>query len=84
MSFLSKIFREKKTTSVSRQSEMEICVECGATTSIPVSMPIDMRPNFVSGCGQLCPECFSKLGSSLDDEATQLVSAVLGKNEENA
>ena len=37
--------------------EYECCVICGAVTSIPVSLPINIRVNYVVGCGQLCEEC---------------------------
>ncbi len=37
--------------------EFEHCVICGEVTSVPVSMPIDWREDYIIGCGQLCAEC---------------------------
>ncbi len=55
---------EKKTGSPNNASdsqEFERCVMCGALTSIPVSMPIDMRNNYEIGLGQVCDKCANKL-----------------------
>ena len=40
--------------------EFELCVMCGKTTGIPISMPVDWRENYEIGCGQLCVECAKK------------------------
>ena len=40
--------------------EFERCVICGALTSVPISMPVDCRENYVIGLGQICAECASK------------------------
>ena len=40
--------------------EFERCVICGTTTQIPISMPIEFRDFYVSGCGQLCVACATK------------------------
>jgi hypothetical protein len=37
--------------------ETEKCVLCGTQTNIPVSLPIDLRNNYVEGAGQLCDRC---------------------------
>ncbi len=39
----------------------EICIYCGVTTDVPISLPIDCRKNYVVGCGQLCEKCASAL-----------------------
>ena len=83
MSLFKKLFLPKKEVSSFVSGDMEICVHCGTVTSVPVSMPIESRPNYISGCGQLCPECYAKLGDSLDDNDAQLVCAVLEKGEKN-
>ena len=41
--------------------KFEHCVMCGELTAVPVSMPIDLRENYVVGCGQLCNSCRLKL-----------------------
>lgn len=38
----------------------ERCVICGDLTSVPISMPVDCRDNYVIGLGQICAECASK------------------------
>jgi len=38
----------------------ERCIECGVDTGVDSSMGADMRPNYVSGYGQLCGQCSSK------------------------
>lgn len=40
--------------------EFERCVMCGELTCVPVSMLIDRRENYESGCGQICAECAKK------------------------
>lgn len=40
--------------------EFERCIICGALTCVPISMPIDLRENYVIGLGQVCAECAKK------------------------
>ena len=40
--------------------EFETCVLCGETTDIPIYLHINMRYNYVDGCGQLCKECYEE------------------------
>lgn len=84
LNIFKKLFFTKKTDTTQHQSQWEKCVYCGAQTTVDVSAPIESRPNFISGCGQLCPECYAKLcsNSELDCEDSRLVSAVLNKAEE--
>lgn len=35
----------------------EKCVVCGAVTRVARTIPIDMRPDYLPGAGQLCREC---------------------------
>lgn len=35
----------------------EICVNCLSITTVPTSLHIDYRKNYVEGVGQLCSEC---------------------------
>jgi len=35
----------------------EACVICGAATQVPVTAQVCDREDFVSGVGQLCPDC---------------------------
>lgn len=59
---------------------MEKCVNCGKQTTVPADAPIESRPNFISGCGQLCPDCYARLCDSFeDDESSKLISSVLSK-----
>ncbi len=35
----------------------EICIMCGETINVLTDMPIECRPNYIHGCGQLCERC---------------------------
>lgn len=39
----------------------ERCAYCGRLTEIKTSTPVSLRTDYLSGVGQLCPECFEKL-----------------------
>ncbi len=41
--------------------EFEICVMCGELTEMPISLPVDLRKNYVEGLGQLCDKCQHQL-----------------------
>lgn len=85
MSLLRKLFSSKKESRTDRTCETEKCIYCGANTTVPVSAPIESRPNYVSGCGQLCPECYAKLCDAvLDDEGERLMTAAIKRSEEHA
>lgn len=43
-----------------KQSNDE-CVICGEITNTPSNMPVDYRPHYIEGAGQLCAECYDKL-----------------------
>jgi hypothetical protein len=45
--------------------KMEVCVDCGKITNVPISMPVDFRENYVDGSGQLCSDCYNKLYNKL-------------------
>lgn len=38
-------------------SKYEKCILCGAVTNVPIASPIDQRPDYLPGAGQLCREC---------------------------
>ena len=42
-------------------SRFEVCVICHGATNVAKDLPIEMRAHYVSGVGQLCPECYSAL-----------------------
>lgn len=42
---------------------MENCVLCGAKTSVPQRLPVQLRKFFVHGCGQLCQPCYYRMKS---------------------
>jgi len=39
------------------ESPTDLCVMCGKNTGIPKETPVDGRPFYVEGAGQLCTEC---------------------------
>ena len=45
------------------ENEMEKCVLCGKATDIPYAAPIDQRPFYIEGAGQLCEECYKRVYS---------------------
>lgn len=44
------------------------CVICGADTGVPQSTPVDERKRYISGCGQLCRDCYFDLYIHPDSE----------------
>ncbi len=51
---------KEKTTEILKTDECEICIICGKPTFVPVSMPIELRENYIVGCGQICSDCARK------------------------
>lgn len=49
----------KKLNSI-QDDDYEICVICGAQTSVKKSEPVDRRTDYFPGSGQLCHECAIK------------------------
>lgn len=41
--------------------ETDVCVVCGEDTLIPKDRPVDLRPNYVEGAGQLCSKCWNEV-----------------------
>ncbi len=39
----------------------ELCVLCGEVTDVRYETPVDIRKNYVQGCGQLCNACGADL-----------------------
>lgn len=39
----------------------ERCILCGIQTSVPVSMDVSLRNNYVDGAGQMCFLCFDEV-----------------------
>ena len=42
------------------QKKYEICICCGNETDIEISTPVERRLGYISGCGQMCKECYEK------------------------
>ena len=43
---------------ISKARELENCVSCNEQTDIRRDEPIDLRPNYVKGMGQMCGGCY--------------------------
>lgn len=41
--------------------EKEKCVVCKKPTEYDTHTPVDLRSNYVEGCGQLCTECYNRV-----------------------
>lgn len=54
---------EKKTGERPGMEEIERCVLCGNETGVARSTPVDLRPDYVEGAGQLCHACAIRLGN---------------------
>jgi len=39
----------------------DLCVICKTQTPYKTDLRIDMRNNYVEGCGQICDGCYSKM-----------------------
>ena len=39
-------------------SELEICVSCDGPTKIRKDEPVELRPCYIEGAGQLCGSCY--------------------------
>ena len=73
MKIIDKIFRfffgevdmpspkENSVKSAVDTEEFARCVLCGAKTDVPITMPIDLRENYVVGFGQVCSSCARNL-----------------------
>jgi hypothetical protein len=46
-----------------RSDEYERCVICNKLTDVKVSTPVENRPHYVEGIGQLCRKCFLEIKS---------------------
>lgn len=44
----------------------ECCVVCHELTNVSKFTPIDQRPCYVPGCGQLCEDCCSDIYGTTD------------------
>ncbi len=54
--------RYKKPAADSSAAEKrEICILCKKELDILWSTPIDLRTNFIRGCGQLCADCYHRV-----------------------
>ena len=42
-------------------AETEKCILCGKDTYISVATPVTIRKYYLSGCGQLCEDCYHRL-----------------------
>ncbi|MBQ8549769.1 MAG: hypothetical protein IJ426_00320 [Clostridia bacterium] len=63
---------QQEKTSVA--DEIECCILCGKSTGVCVYTPVEQRAFYITGCGQLCAECYNNLheknrsGDALADE----------------
>jgi fatty acid/phospholipid biosynthesis enzyme len=44
-----------------KDERKDVCVSCGKTTDVDSSARVEMRPHYVEGAGQLCPECWRRV-----------------------
>ena len=56
-----------KTSNEDRGDEYEHCVRCGRQLFTKRSTHIDLRPDYVSGAGELCHECYKLIYRETDD-----------------
>lgn len=63
--------------STPESKEFECCVLCGTLTDIPISMPVNLRENYVIGCGQLCTECVIKQQKTAERKNTLTAEQIL-------
>lgn len=47
----------------------EKCACCHLELDILKDVPVDLREHYVTGCGQLCPECYERI--QLEGKANQ-------------
>lgn len=50
------------------------CALCGKITSVEENTPIEMRSNYVIGCGQLCRDCYYELYNKYNTEGNAVSS----------
>jgi hypothetical protein len=62
MTELKKIL-EKKFVS---EDGHDLCVICKVKTPNKTNLRIDMRNNYVEGCGQLCNDCYTKYSGEIE------------------
>ena len=43
------------------EEQVERCVLCGRETEHTFGMPIQRRKYYISGCGQLCRNCYAEI-----------------------
>lgn len=43
----------------------ELCILCGAPTAVLRDAPVEERPYYIDGAGQLCPECYKEIQETL-------------------
>lgn len=56
---MQKAKKEERTINfVTYLGEFERCTLCGVTTKIKKDTPIDRRPYYIEGGGQLCRKCY--------------------------
>lgn len=41
----------------------EVCVSCNTVTEVLVTEPVQNRPHYVEGAGQLCEKCYTQIYS---------------------
>lgn len=53
-------------TAPSATEKREICILCKQELDVLWSTPINLRTNFIIGCGQLCDECYQRITNATD------------------
>ena len=77
---MNKHFFNNNSNHFTNENDTETCVYCGEKTTVRICTPIEERPNYLSGCGQLCPKCYGKFSAGLLlDEDMQNLRAILEK-----
>ncbi len=51
----------KEKIAIQTMNEPDRCVLCGDETGYTYDVPVDMRRFYVSGCGQLCENCYRQI-----------------------
>lgn len=69
---------QEKNKDLNAEIQFEKCVNCGAVTDVPCDLAIEKRNYYVSGSGQLCPNCFVEIycssDSSLEPDIVSVIS----------
>ena len=54
-------------------SDYERCVLCGNLTNVKKNTPLEYRPHYVIGAGEICEECAEQLKENDDPNELRMV-----------